>query len=154
MGGSFNLYIHHRGCLNNTIFSNSGLCAACWAHFMCPHELWPTSVSHPFSSLNGSLGLTGGKYYQKITIPIIRFILQNFVFPGCFSYILFYRSIFSLQFPFGFLQCVALFQSMELIKYSKIAELPSPMTSQLYGCPHIFVVLFLFLFFLKVICGP
>ena len=47
-------YGHHRGCLNNPIFSNLGLCAACWAHFMCHHELWPTSVSHPFSSLNSS----------------------------------------------------------------------------------------------------
>ena len=42
---------HHRGCLNNPIFSNFGLCAACWAHFVCHHELWPTSVSHPFSSI-------------------------------------------------------------------------------------------------------
>ena len=46
-----------------------GLCAALWAHFMCHHELWPTSASHPFSFLNSSLGLAGGKYYQKITIP-------------------------------------------------------------------------------------
>ena len=45
VGGSF--CDHHRGCLNNPIFSNLGLCAACWAHFMCHHELWPISVSHP-----------------------------------------------------------------------------------------------------------
>ena len=30
---------HHQGSLNNPIFSNLGLCAACWAHFMCHHEL-------------------------------------------------------------------------------------------------------------------
>ena len=24
--------------------------AACWAHPMCDHDLWPTSVNHPFSS--------------------------------------------------------------------------------------------------------
>ena len=40
-GGSFNIYAHHRWCLNNPIFSNLGSCAACWAHFMCHHELWP-----------------------------------------------------------------------------------------------------------------
>ena len=38
------------------------LCAACWAHFTYHYELWPTSVSHPLSSLNSSLGLAGGKY--------------------------------------------------------------------------------------------
>ena len=76
-------------CLNNPIFSNLGLCAACWAPFMCHHELWPTSVGHPFSFLNGSRGLTGGKYYQKITIVIFRFVLPNFTIPGCFPYILF-----------------------------------------------------------------
>ena len=43
-----------------------GLCAACWAHFGCHHELWPTSVSHPFSSLNNSLGLTGGNVTRKL----------------------------------------------------------------------------------------
>ena len=28
------------------------------------------AMSHPFSSLNNSLGFTGGKHYQKITIPV------------------------------------------------------------------------------------
>ena len=63
---------------------------------MCHHELWPTSVNHPFSSLNSSLGFAGGKHYQKITIPIFRLILQNFAIPGCFPYILFYCYLFSL----------------------------------------------------------
>ena len=83
-------------CLNNPIFSNLGFCAACWAHFMCRHELWPTSVSHPVFSLNSSLGLAGGKYYQKIPIHISRLVLQNFALPGCFSCILFYCYFFSL----------------------------------------------------------
>ena len=86
----------HRGCWNNLIFSNLGLCAACWAHFMCHHELWPTSVSHPFSSLNSSLGFAGGKHYQKITIPIFRLVLQNIAIPCCFPYILFNHYLFSL----------------------------------------------------------
>ena len=62
---------------------------------MCHHELWPTSVSHPFSFLNSSLGLAGEKHNQKITIPIVRLVLQNFAIPGYFPYILFYY-LFSL----------------------------------------------------------
>ena len=83
-------------CLNKPIFWNLGLFAAFWACFMCHHELWPTSVSHPFSSLNSFLGFAGGKHYQKITIPIFRLVLQNFAIPGYFPYILFYRYPFSL----------------------------------------------------------
>ena len=63
---------------------------------MCHHELWPASVSHPFSALNSSLGFAGGKHYQKIIIPIFRLILQNFAIPGCFPYVVFYRYLFSL----------------------------------------------------------
>ena len=94
--GMFFIYGHHRGCLNNHIFSNLGLCAACWAHFMCHHELRPTSVSHPFFSFNSSLGFAGGKHDQKITIPIFILVLQNFAIPGCIPDILFYRYLFSL----------------------------------------------------------
>ena len=55
VGGSFNLLMsRHWGCLNKPIFSNLGLWVACWAYFMCHPELWPTSVSHPFSFLNSS----------------------------------------------------------------------------------------------------
>ena len=63
---------------------------------MCHHELWPTSVGYPFSSLNSPGGLTGGKHYQKIAIAIFSFVLQTFTIPGCFPYILFYRCLFSL----------------------------------------------------------
>ena len=94
--GTLIYYGHHRGCLNNPIFSNLGLCAACWAHFMCHHELWPTSVSHSFSSLNSSLGLAGGKHYRKITVPVFSLVLQNFAVPGYFPHILFYCYILSL----------------------------------------------------------
>ena len=90
------LIYYHRGWLNDPIFSNLGLCAACWAHLMCHHELWPTSINYPFSSLNSALGFAGGKHYQKIIIPIFRLVLQNFAIPGCFPYILFYRCLFSL----------------------------------------------------------
>ena len=92
------IYGHHRGCLNNPIFSNLGLCAACWACLICHHELWPTSASHLFSSLNSSLGFAGGKHNKKITIPIFRLVLRNFAIPGYFPYtcILFYSCLFSL----------------------------------------------------------
>ena len=98
VGGSLkSFYGHHRGCLNNPIISNLGLCAVCWAHFMCHYELWPTSVGHPFSFLNtcSSWGLTGGKHYQK---EVFRFVLQNFTIPAYFPYILFYSCLFSLLF--------------------------------------------------------
>ena len=67
-----------RGCLNNPIFSNLWLHAACWPRFMCHHEFWPASVSHPFYSINSSLGLAGKKY-QKITyLPICLFLYLFF----------------------------------------------------------------------------
>ena len=72
-------------------------CVTCWARFMCHHQLWPTSLSHPFSSLNSALGFAGGKHFQKITIPIYRLVPQNFAFPGCYPYryILFHSCLFS-----------------------------------------------------------
>ena len=84
---------------------------------MCHHELWPTSVSRPFL-LNSSLGFAGGKHYQKITNPIFRLVLQNFVLPGGSPYI-FSIAIFYPYFPLVglLLQSVALFQSRELVKY-------------------------------------
>ena len=92
------VYIYHQqGCLNNPIPWNFGLCVACWACFTCLHELWATLVSHPFSSLNSSLGLAGGKHYQKVSISIFGLVLQNFPLPGCFS-IFFSIAIFSLYF--------------------------------------------------------
>ena len=92
VGGSFNQSMATIGVV--WIFSNLRLCTACWARFMCHRELWPTSVSHPISSLNSSLGFAGEKLYQKISIPIFRLVLQ--IFPCCFPYILFCSFLFSL----------------------------------------------------------
>ena len=118
--GPLSFYGHHRGCLNNPIFSNLGLCAACWAHFVCHHELWLTSASHPFTFLNSSLGLAGGKRYQKITIPIFRLVLQNFPIPGYFPIIIFSPCFLLVGL---LLQSVTLFQSRNLVKYSRICKL-------------------------------
>ena len=109
---------HHRGCLNNPIFSNLWLCAACWARFVCHHELWPTSASHPFSFLNSSLGFAGRKHYQKTIVPIFRHVLQNFTIPGYFTYILFYRYLFSLLYSGRFVIAVCGFISVwEVVKH-------------------------------------
>ena len=89
-----------RGCQNNPIFSNLGLCTACCAHFfMCHHELWPTSASLPFSSLSSSLGITEEIYYQKINIAVIRLVLQTFALQDCLPFILFYHYLFSVISP-------------------------------------------------------
>ena len=79
---------------------------------MCHHKLWPTSVSHPFSSLNGSLGFAGGKHYQKLTIPIFDLLFKILLFQVTFL-IFFSIVIFSPYFlQVGLLlQYVALFQS-------------------------------------------
>ena len=101
VGKSFNLYmVTTWDVWIIPSFSNLGLYAAFWAHFMCHHELWPTSESHPFSCLDSVLGLTGGKHYQKITIPIFRLVLQHFAIPGSFPHIIFCHYLFFL-FSFG-----------------------------------------------------
>ena len=98
------------------------LCSFCNISQLCiehHHEFWPTSVGHPFSFLNSSRGLTGGKQYQKITIAIFTFVLQNFIFQAFFLYILSYHYLFSLRLKFDLLlQYVALFQS-ELTIYNR-----------------------------------
>ena len=116
-------YGHHRGCLNNPISSNLGLCAACWAHFMCHYELWPTSAS-PFSFLNSSLGLAGGKHYQKITILSLDLFFKILLFQVAF-FIFFFIAIFSPYFLLvGLsLQYVTPFQSRELVKYQRNCKL-------------------------------
>ena len=91
-----------------------GLCATYWAHFMSSRIV--ANISESPSPLNSSLGLTEGKHYQKITVPILRLVLQNFALPGCFPYNLFYCTLFSLLSPGLLLHYVALFQSRELVR--------------------------------------
>ena len=74
VGGSFNLF------MATTL--NLGFCAVCWAHFVFHHKLWPTSVSHPSSSLNSSLGLAGRNHYQlffKILLFQVTFLIFFFI---------------------------------------------------------------------------
>ena len=58
---------------------------------MCQHELWPTSVSHPFSVLDSYLGLAGGKPFQKITISILDLFFRSLLFQVAF--ILYYVNL-------------------------------------------------------------
>ena len=73
VGRSFNPFKYcHRRCLNNPIFWDLGLCAACWAHFMCHHKLSSTSVSQPFF-LNSSYG-------TKQTCQPLRILRNHYAF--------------------------------------------------------------------------
>ena len=91
-----------------------GLYTACWVRFLCCHELWPTSVNHPFSSV---ALLAWRKTVEENFYPCFRLVLQNFASPGCFPYILFYSFLSPYFLLVGLLlQYVALFQSRELAK--------------------------------------
>ena len=141
---------------NNPTFSNLGLCAACCAHYMCHHELWRTPVSHPFSSLNSSLGFAGGrKHYQKLLFPSLDLFFKILLFQVTFQ-VIFYHYFFSLRSSGWFVIAVCGSISVrELVKcleslWTDVA-LPSPMTSQFFGCPHFWEFLFLMYFSLTLI---
>ena len=93
------LLVQPPGCLDNTILFNLGPSSA---RLICPDKLRATSVSHPSSHPNSSLGFAGGKYLQKIIIPIFRLVVQNVAPPGYFA--LFYRN-FPPTFPWLFGYC-------------------------------------------------
>ena len=60
VGGSF--YRHHSRAFEWSHLFNLGLGAACWAHFICQHELWPS-----LSFRNSSWGVGGGKHYRTLS---------------------------------------------------------------------------------------
>ena len=60
-----------------------------------PHHHPPPTPTPP-PTLNSSLGLAGGKHYQKFSIPIFRLVLQTFAIPCYFSLYFFYCYLFSL----------------------------------------------------------
>ena len=92
VGGSSNLCkYHHQECLNNSMFSNLGLCAACWTCFMCHHELWPTWVSHPFSIATEVL------LEENITRKLLSLSLDMF-FKILFSQVPYTHSVLFLPF--------------------------------------------------------
>ena len=96
-GGSFNLFKYHlRGCLINYFFSNLGLCATCWARFMCHHESWPTSV---ILLLSVALNAFPEEIFPEIHYHIFRLVLQNFALPWLLSWYLFLSLCFLLTFP-------------------------------------------------------
>ena len=82
---------------NNPVFSNLGSCAACWARFLCHHELWPSSLSHPLSSLNITLGLAGENITRNLLS--ISFDLFYKICPFHFAFLIFFSiAIFSPYF--------------------------------------------------------
>ena len=96
VGGSFNLVKYHqRGCLNNPIFSNLGLYAACGACFVSLQIVAHSSESSLLSQclFRPSWRKISENYF---CIPIFRLVLQNFAFLGCFPYILFRCYLFAI----------------------------------------------------------
>ena len=85
---------------------------------MCHHELWPTSVSHPFSSLNSSLALLEESTTGKLLSLSLDMFFKILLFQVAFL-IFFSIAIFSPYFLLVglLLQFVALFQSRELVNY-------------------------------------
>ena len=66
-------------------------------HFMCHHKFWPTSVSHPFSSINGSLCLAGGNITWKLLSISSDLYFKILVFQAAFL-VFFSITIFSPYF--------------------------------------------------------
>ena len=67
--GLISFYGHHRG--DTWIIPSFRI----WGYVLHAEHISCVIMNcgqHPFSTFNGSVGLTGGKYYQKIIIPIIR----------------------------------------------------------------------------------
>ena len=108
------LWLHHQGCLNNPIFWNLGLYAACWAHFACHDELWATSMSHPSSLINRKtlpvkyysyLWTSSSKFCSPTLLSLYSFLSLSFspyfslweiIFPMCRLWL---RSLYGLSGP-------------------------------------------------------
>ena len=128
-------YGHHLGCLNNALFLILGLCAACWAHFTCHHELWPISVSHTFSFLNSSCWR---KTLPENYCAYLYSCSSKFVIPGYFPYILFCCYLFSLLSSAWVVIAICdSFQSRELVN-SMWGKIMIPMYHSLTHAKNIF----------------
>ena len=84
-------------------------CAACWAHFMCHQELWPTSVSHPFSLLRPCRMNALAAELLSLSLDLI---VNMFALPRCLLSVSFYHHL-SVYFLLAglVLQYMALLQS-------------------------------------------
>ena len=79
VGGSFNRFMLHRRDV--------------WTHFMCHHELWPTSLSHPISFfLNSNLVLVAGKHYS-IQVDFLILFFCRYLFSLLFFWLVCYCSM-------------------------------------------------------------
>ena len=121
---------HHQGCLNKTIFFRFGImCCMLSAFHVSPWIVTKNNESIRFSSLNRPLGLAGEKYYQKITIPLCRLVLQSFALPGCFPYILFVCYFISLLLVGSLLQYATLYITI-WTSLSAVWERPSNLSTR------------------------
>ena len=99
------------------IFPNLGLNTACWAHCMCHHELWPTSVS-PFPFLNISKTSLRENITRKLLSIPQDFFLKKIALQFCFSYIACYLIISPYTLLIGLLlKYMSLFHSRQLVKH-------------------------------------
>ena len=119
VGGSFNLFMATTGSVwIIPSFSNLGLCAVCWAHFMCHHKLWPSQHQWATPALF-SIALEA-LLVENITRELLSLsldlFLKNLLFQVTFL-IFFFIAVFSPYFLMVglLLQCMALFQARELV---------------------------------------
>ena len=86
---------HHQGCLN------LGWCAACWANFMCHHELymWPASVNIP------SLFSIVLQFIPENNLSLYLDFLSKFCFSMLHSLYMYSLLFLLLLFTFFWLGC-------------------------------------------------
>ena len=92
VGGSFNVFkCYHQVCMNNYIFTNSSLCAACWAHPMCVTNCGQHHWVTPFIFSIVLYTLLKESITRKYSIHILEILLVSLRFclwglRGCFPY--------------------------------------------------------------------
>ena len=105
------IFSRFKGCVNNPFFSNFRLYSACWARFMCHHEMWPTLVVIHCPLPIALYALMEENITRKLPSLYLGlfFIL---LYHAALLFLFFYHYLFSFLFVAGLLlQYMALFQS-------------------------------------------
>ena len=71
-------------------------CAACWAHLVCDHELWPSSMSRPCSSSQWFFRPYSRKHYNKLLLLSVDLSSKILLFHVAF---LLFCAIFIIKSP-------------------------------------------------------